>query len=77
MQPSGSGTVKHNGDSRRFNGVKTFSATLAPDRGALGERITGWLHGNPDIKVADTVVTQSSDHAFHCLTITVFYSQDM
>lgn len=56
-----------------FDGVKVFSATKAKERGMLGERLTDWLDRNPDLKVVDTVVTQSSDQEFHCLTITVFY----
>jgi hypothetical protein len=57
----------------KFDGVKVFSATKAKDRELLGERLTEWLDRNPDVKVVDTVVTQSSDHEFHCLTITVFF----
>lgn len=56
-----------------FDGVKVFSATKAKEREALGDRMTEWLEQNPQFKVVDTVVTQSSDHEFHCLTITVFY----
>jgi hypothetical protein len=56
-----------------FNGVKTFSATMAKARDALGEQITAWLLNAPDREVVDTVVTQSSDAAFHCITITIFY----
>jgi len=56
-----------------FDGVKVFSATKARDREVLGERITEWMAQNPKYSVVDTVVTQSSDHEFHCLTITVFY----
>jgi len=57
----------------RFDGVKVFSATKAKEREMLGERLTEWLHATPGINVVDTVVTQSSDHEFHCLTITVFF----
>ena len=57
----------------QFDGVKVFSATKAKERELLGERLTEWLDTNPAIKVVDTVVTQSSDHEFHCLTITVFF----
>ena len=55
--------------------VKVFSATKARDRAELGERITDWLRENPDLRVADRVVTQSSDSEFHCLTITLFLSK--
>ena len=58
----------------KYNGVKVFSATKARDRSALGDRFTEWLETNPDFSVVDTVVTQSSDAEFHCLTFTVFYN---
>jgi hypothetical protein len=56
-----------------FNGVKTFSATMAKARDALGEQVMAWLSSKPDREVVDTVVTQSSDEAFHCIAITIFY----
>ena len=59
----------------RFTGVKVFSTTLARDREALSERITHWLHEHPDYEVVDTVVRQSSDKEFHCLTILFFYRE--
>ncbi len=58
-----------------FNGVKTFTATMARDREALGDRVTAWLRDDPRRTVVDTVVTQSSDESFHCLAITVFFWQ--
>jgi hypothetical protein len=57
-----------------FEGVKVFSATLARDRGVLGETVTRWLKDNSDIQVVDKVVTQSSDAEFHCIAITLFYN---
>lgn len=60
----------------KFDGVKVFSATKARERESLGERLTEWLDKNPQNKVVDTVVTQSSDQEFHCLTITVFYQTE-
>ena len=56
-----------------FNGVKIFSATMAQDRDRLGERITDWIREHSDFEIVDTVVTQSSDEAFHCLVISLFY----
>ena len=56
-----------------FNGVKIFSATMAKAREVLGEQVTAWLLSAPDREVVDTVVTQSSDEAFHCIAITIFY----
>lgn len=58
-----------------FTGVKVFSATRAKDREELGEVITRWLRGNPNLTIVDKVVTQSSDREFHCLTITLFYRE--
>lgn len=60
----------------KFNGVKVFSATMVADRDQLGEKITAWLANHPSCQVTDMVVTQSSDEAFHCLAITVFYWED-
>jgi folate-dependent tRNA-U54 methylase TrmFO/GidA len=59
-----------------FTGVKVFSTTLARDREHMGENITKWLKENPNVKVVDREVTQSSDKEFHCLTITLFYRVD-
>ena len=56
-----------------FTGVKVFSATKARERDELGEKVTGWLRNNPEAKVVEKRVTQSSDAEFHCLTITLFY----
>lgn len=58
-----------------FSGLKVFSATKAKEREELGQRITMWLRAHPEVKVIDKTVTQSSDREFHCLTITLFYSQ--
>jgi hypothetical protein len=60
----------------KFNGVKVFSATMVADREQLGEKVTAWMQANPNKKVTDVVVTQSSDEAFHCIAITVFYYED-
>ena len=65
------------GDTARFNGVKVFSATMAQERELLGERITEWLRTRPNVRVVDTIVTQSSDEAFHCLAITLFYWEEL
>lgn len=60
----------------KFNGVKVFSATMVADRDQLGEKVSEWMHRNAHLKVTDIVVTQSSDEAFHCIAITVFYWED-
>jgi hypothetical protein len=61
----------------KFNGVKVFSATMVADRDQLGEKVTAWIANNKETKkVTDIVITQSSDEAFHCIAITVFYWED-
>jgi len=63
--------------STKFNGVKVFSATMAQEREGLGDKVTNWIRANPQAKVVETVVTQSSDEAFHCIAITVFYWEEL
>jgi hypothetical protein len=58
-----------------WDSVKVFSATVLRQRATLGEQVTEWLEANPKVEVIDSVVTQSSDAAYHCLTITVFYRE--
>ena len=70
MASQGSGT-----NNRQFNGVKVFSATMAQERDQLGEKITQWLAAHPGVEIVDKIVTQSSDEAFHCLAITLFYNE--
>jgi hypothetical protein len=60
-----------------FNGVKVFAATMFRDRECLGERVTQWLAEHPELDVVDMKVTQSSDAAFHCITISVFYLEQI
>jgi hypothetical protein len=60
-----------------FNGVKIFSATMVADRERLGEKVSCWIAENPRFQVADLVVTQSSDDAFHCIAISVFYFEQL
>jgi hypothetical protein len=58
-----------------FNGVKVFSATMYQHRAALGDRVTEWLAANQHIRIVDSIVLQSSDSEFHCLSITLFYQE--
>ena len=58
-----------------FTAVKVFSATMAQERDQLGEKITQWLSAHPSVQIVDKIVTQSSDEAFHCLAITLFYNE--
>lgn len=64
-------------EMKKFNGVKVFSATMAQEREQLGEKVTAWIRKHPQNEIVDTVVTQSSDEAFHCIAITVFYNEPM
>lgn len=56
----------------QFNRVEVFSATKARERNGLGERVTSFLRGHLEATVVDTVIRQSSDREFHCLTIVLF-----
>lgn len=77
MKPSsGTGSIQF-GDNREFNGVKIFSATMLNEREHLGDKITDWIERNPRCQVREIVVTQSSDDAFHCIALTVFYWEDL
>jgi len=58
-----------------FTGVKVFSATMAHDREILGDKVMAWMQSNPRKQIVQTIVTQSSDDAFHCLAITIFFSE--
>jgi hypothetical protein len=58
----------------QISGVKVFSSTMAQERERLGERISHWLSANPGLRIVDKVVLQSSDEAFHCLSVTLFYA---
>lgn len=61
--------------TEKFDGVKVFSATMLREREMLGEKVTEWMQGHPENKVVSTVVAQSSDSEFHCVTIVVFYAR--
>ncbi|MEZ4365003.1 MAG: hypothetical protein R2939_01790 [Kofleriaceae bacterium] len=72
---SSSGSITLRRDVK-FNALKVFSATMMADREQLGDKITAWIRENPQAKLTDITVTQSSDEAFHCIAITVFYWED-
>lgn len=61
--------------TEKFDGVKVFSATMGKDRDLLGEKVTEWMQRNPKNHVTTTVVAQSSDSEFHCVTIVVFFTK--
>jgi hypothetical protein len=52
----------------RINLVKVFSATKARDRDTLGDRVTEWIRNNPGVQILRTVISQTSDSEFHCLS---------
>jgi hypothetical protein len=61
-----------------FSGVKVFSATMFAQRQALGETVTQWLEEarrRPGFEIVDIVVRQSSDSAFHCQSIVIFFRE--
>jgi hypothetical protein len=63
-----------------FSGVKIFSATMVAQRQALGETATRWLEEarrRPGFEVVDVVVRQSSDAAYHCISICVFFVEGL
>jgi hypothetical protein len=59
----------------RWNGIKVFSSTMVEMRNSLGEAVSAWIASHPKCRVTEFIVTQSSDSRFHCLTITVCYSE--
>jgi hypothetical protein len=61
----------------RFNGVKVFSATMVAARERLGEDVTAWITAHPEYTINEIVVTQSSDRDFHCIAISVFYTEQL
>jgi hypothetical protein len=65
--------VVKSGMSAAFDGVRVFSATTFSEREKLGNRVTQWLAATAHVEIADIIITQSSDDAFLCLAITVFY----
>jgi hypothetical protein len=58
----------------KWNAVKVFSGTTSHSRADLGERVTAWMRENK-VQVVEARVLQSSDMAFHCITIVVFYQE--
>lgn len=52
--------------------VRVFSATMHKEREFLGETVSDWLAQNRNRIAVDEIRTmQSSDNAFHCVTIVV------
>jgi trehalose/maltose hydrolase-like predicted phosphorylase len=53
----------------QINLVKVFSVTKARDREELGQRVMAWIEANPKVEIVKTVVAQTSDDRFHCLSM--------
>jgi hypothetical protein len=53
----------------QINMVKVFSVTKAREREELGQRVTAWIAANPGVEIVRTVVAQTSDDRFHCLSM--------
>lgn len=56
----------------QYDRVEVFSGTRARERSALGDCVTAFLNDNPGFDVVDVKICQSSDKAYHCLTIVLF-----
>jgi hypothetical protein len=57
-----------------FDGMILFSASKHEERNKLGEAVTEWRKRNASLVVLETQTLQSSDNAFHCVTIAIFYA---
>lgn len=75
--------MKTDGDavSSAFNGVKVFCATMIAQRQTLGEQVTAWIDDarrtRPGFEIVNIRIVQSSDQAFHCISIIVFYNENL
>jgi hypothetical protein len=62
-----------------FNGVKVFAATMVAQRQELGDVVTRWLEEarrtRPGFELVDMKISQSSDAAFHCISIVLFFRE--
>jgi putative lipoic acid-binding regulatory protein len=67
------------GSEGSFNGCKVFCATMFHQRQVLGEQVTEWLEAarkRPGFSLVDVLVRQSSDEAYHCLSIVIFFNEE-
>lgn len=60
-------------DYASVTGCRVFSSTRSSDRMTMGERISEWMVSHPDIQIVDIRVVQSSDDAYHCLSIVILW----
>lgn len=59
--------------SRAFDGVKVFSCTMYAQRMEFDGRVNAWIEAHPDIRIVDMTIVQSSDVAFHCISVVIFW----
>lgn len=52
--------------------LKVFAVTMVAEREKLGETINRWVQENK-VSVDEIALRQSSDNAFHCLSVTLKY----
>ncbi len=55
--------------------IKVFSVTKAKERLVLGERVTAWIAEHPELEISRSIVMQSSDRQFHCISIVLICQQ--
>ena len=64
-----------------FNGIHVIAATMFQQRQTLGEQVTEWLENaaktRPGFQLVDIVVRQSSDEEYHCISIIIFFNEDL
>jgi hypothetical protein len=58
----------------KYSGVRVFSASTHSQREVLAESVTRWLRRKRPLIVAKEV-RQSSDLAYHCLTLVFFFRE--
>ena len=63
------GTTQQTSTQDQINLIKVFSVTKARDREELGQRVTAWIEAHPNVQIVRTVVAQTSDDRFHCLSM--------
>lgn len=56
-----------------FDGMVIFSETKHTDRHNMSEEVTAWRQRNASATITDIRTMQSSDNAFHCVTVIIFY----
>jgi hypothetical protein len=66
--------------TKKFSSVKVFCATMIQQRQALGDLVTAWIETahrtRPGFQLVDAIVRQSSDSAFHCVSIVLFFNEN-